>query len=160
MKLTDTTGIIGKVRYITTDSRTRKLLRVSEWSKNLVVRGTDTGKDIILDRMAGVNTYSLNITHADIGTGSTAPTNSDTALETAVRREAKTLATVSGNTLTLSFFFSDANLPDGTYNEFGTFVDGSTGTGTGQLFNRVVLSSPLVKATGQDNTIEVIFTVE
>jgi len=96
--------------------------------------------------------------HGEIGTGSTAPANDDKGLETGTHRKAVTLASVSNNVVTLQFFFADAELPNNTYYEFGTFVDGIITLGTGQIFNRGLFSPAYVKATSEDTTVEVEFT--
>lgn len=134
-------------------------IRETEEMKNLVMLGTDTGISLLLQRLIGTNTYSANITHADIGTGSTAPTDGDTVLDTAIARAVRGAESISGDQATLSFFFPDALLPDDTYNEFGTFVDGTISVDTGQIFNRIVFGAPYVKASGEDTTVRVRFTI-
>lgn len=159
LHLHETLGIRGRVRIITTDSKTGKVKRTTPWWSNLIMLGTDTGKDLILDRLAGTNTYSLNITHADIGTGTNTPTVSDTQLQTASARTTVATASVSGNVLTLQFFWADANLSNATYREFGTFCDGTASVNTGRIFNRILFGTAYTKATGEDSTIEVTFTI-
>lgn len=111
-------------------------------------------------------TYTDNATDASISSGTTAPTSTtagarattlvDTGLQTGQIRAAFTTAAAVNNIVTIRFFFSDATLPNGTYSEFGTFIDGSATLGTGQLFNRATFSSTgYVKATGEDTSIEV-----
>lgn len=158
IKQKEQTGISGRVRIITYQAGTKEILRRTPWFKNLVVSGTNTGRNLICQRLAGTNTYSLNITHADIGTGTNVPQNTDIALQTAVVRAAKTNAIVANNVVTLQFFFSDAALPNGTYREFGTFVDGLAGMGTGKLFNRVLFGIAYLKSAGEDTTVEIAFT--
>jgi len=147
--------IKGRVRVITTKAGTNQILRISEWTKNLIVLGENTGRNLILKKLAGDNTYSLNITHADIGTGTNPPSNSDTQLQTPTARAALSGYTISTNLSTLRFFFSDALLPNGTYREFGTFIDGSGTLSSGRLFNRALFSSPYTKSSGEDSTFEV-----
>jgi len=147
--------IKGRIRVITTKAGTNQILRISEWTKNLIVLGENTGRNLILKRLAGDNTYSLNITHADIGTGTNPPSNSDTQLQTPTVRAAISGYTISSNLLTLRFFFSDALLPNGTYTEFGTFIDGSGTLSSGRLFNRALFGSPYTKSSGEDSTFEV-----
>lgn len=134
-------------------------IRETEFEKNLVMLGTNTGITLLLQRLIGTNTYSANVTHADFGTGSTPATQADTTLETAVARAVRGSESISGAVASMSFFFPDALLPDGSYNEFGTFIDGTISVDTGQLFNRIVLGSPYVKATGEDTTVRVKFTI-
>jgi hypothetical protein len=70
-----------------------------------------------------------------------------------------TNALVSNNVATIQFFFADSALPNGTYTEFGAFIDGSGAMSSGQLFNRVLFGTPYVKAAGEDTTIEVEITI-
>jgi len=172
----ENSGITGKVRIITTKSlpkgffnwlwykvilgkKTGQKLRETEFTSNLVMLGTNTGKSLILNRLNADNTYSLNITYGDIGTGTNTPAVSDTTLQTPTVRVAKANGSVSSNILSLFFFFSDAVLANGTYREFGSFVDGSATVSTGKIFNRVLFASPYVKASGEDTTVQVDFTL-
>ena len=157
--MNESVGLKGKVRIITTDSITGEVKRVSNWYENMIMLGTDTGKDIILDRLNGVNTYSLNISHIDIGTSSTAPTAADTELNAAVARAAKATGVVSSNQVTFRFFFASADLANGNYWEVGTFIDGSSGTGTGKIFNHALFGSVYAKGSNEDTTLEVVFTI-
>ncbi len=127
--------------------------------KNLLMQSTGRGLDVIVQRLLSINTYSLNITKGAIGTGSTPPTVNDTQLvaET-VRVSPSTTQDIGYNEAVLQFFFPDANLANGTYNEFGTFIDGAAGANTGQLFNRAIFASPYVKTAGTDTTVEVDIT--
>lgn len=128
---------------------------------NIVVLGSNTGKNLIIQRLASQNTYSLNITYGEIGTGSTAVAASDTVLTTPSVRVATTLSTVGTglNIVSLQFFFPDSGLANATYYEFGTFVDGSATIGTGQMFNHILFSTPYTKNASEDTTIQVDFTV-
>lgn len=155
----ENTGIVGRIRIITRKVGTKRILRRTKWMKNLVVSSANYGRNIICQRLAGTNTYSLNITHGEIGTGSTAPANSDTGLVSGVARSGDPFASVVNNVVTIQFFFGDAQLADGTYREFGTFIDGTITLGTGQLFNRILFSPVYTKATGEDTTCEVEFTI-
>lgn len=152
-------GVSGRVRITTYKAGTKKIIKRGKWSKNLVVSGTDTGRNLICQRLGGTNTYSLNVTHADIGTGTNTPQNSDTQLQTPTVRGALTAAIISSNVVTLQFFFSDSALANGTYREVGSFVDGSGSVSTGKLFNRALFGSPYTKVTGQDTTVEVELTI-
>lgn len=136
-----------------------KKIRETEEQHNLIMLGTNTGISLILQRLIGTNTYTGNITHADIGTGNTSPTTADTQLQTATTRAVRGAQSITGGQADFSFFFPDALLSNGTYKEFGTFVDGTISVNTGQLFNRLVFGTPYVKASGEDTTIKVRFTL-
>jgi len=127
---------------------------------NLIVTGAGGyGRNIIARQLTGDTTYALAIAYGEIGTGSTAPANSDTALTTPTLRKAVEDTDLSNNVATISFFMTDAELANGTYYEFGTFIGGSITIGTGRLFNHALFSPSYVKATGEDTTIEVEFTI-
>lgn len=157
--LTAKIKIAGRIRITTRDAETGKIKRRTRWMRNLVVSGTNTGRNLIAQRLASTNTFTLNITHGDIGTGTAAPANSDTQLQTPTVRAAVTNQIISNNIATLQFFFPDSLLPNGTYNEFGTFVDGTGTLSSGKLFNRILFGTAYVKASGEDTTVEVQFTI-
>lgn len=156
--LNEQSGITGKVKI--TAVKDGQVVYRQEYN-NLVVSGSGGyGKNIVARRLASDNTYTLNLKYADLGTGTNAPTLADTALQTAVARASVVSnQSVADNVATINFFFSDAGLPNNTYTEFGTFVDGTSSVGSGRLFNRLIFGSPYTKTTGTDTTIEVTFTV-
>jgi len=127
---------------------------------NLIMDSPNYGLDLIIQRLVGNNTYSLNILYGEIGTGTTTPALGDTALTTPTNRAAVGFQQDYGSTDAIfQFFFSDSQLANQTYNEFGTFVDGSTTIGSGQLFNHALLSPGYAKVAGQDTTCEVDISV-
>jgi len=135
-------------------------LGIASRKHNLIVSSSGYGKNIIARRLASDNTYTGNITHGEIGTGTNAPALTDTGLQTGTVRVAFQTTTISNNIATIRFFLSDATLPNGTYTEFGTFIDGTATLGTGQLFNRALFSGAgYAKATGEDTTIDVEFDI-
>lgn len=136
----------------------RTVLRETAWMSNIVLASSERGIYLFLDRMAGITTYSGVITHADIGKDNTAATSADTGLGDPILRAQTGLANRTTNQASFRFFFSDALLPDDTYNEIMMFTDGTATLGTGRPFNRIVFDDPLVKATGEDNSILVRVT--
>lgn len=149
--------IKGKFRVITTDSITGEVKRITPFYDNIVVDGTDTGFNLILDRLNSDNTYSLNITHIDIGTNATTPALSDT-LTGAVARASKATGTVVVSSLTLRFFFASADLANGTYQDVKLAIDGTSTVDTGKCFTRALFGTPYVKGTNEDTTIEYILS--
>lgn len=138
----------GKYRIITTDATTGKVLKTSPWIKNLIMLGTNTGVNIILNRLANVLTYDNIITSAEIGTGTNTPAASDTNLQTpTVTGIGVASSSVSSGSILLSFFIPSSSLSNGTYNEFGL----RCGT---QLFARSIITPAYTKGTNQDTTIE------
>ena len=148
----------GRIRTITKKAGTNEVLRISEWTENLIMDGTNTGINIIMDKLNSDNTYTLNITHADIGTGTATPTHADTQLQTAVARTSKANGYVTGDVLSLFFFWPDASLTNGTYTEFGAFIDGASGINTGQIFEHALFQLPYAKSAGEDTTVQLDIT--
>lgn len=154
--------IKGRVRIFGRDAVTGEIVADTGWKNNLVMLSSTTGKGLILQRLIGVNTYSLNITNLDIGTGTTPPAVTDTMLDAAVARADNPVASIISNVASFQFFIADADLPNGTYTEVGTFVDGTDSVvDTGQIFNRALFGtgSEYVKTTGVNTTIQVDFTL-
>lgn len=101
------------------------------------------GKNAIAQRLSGQASVG-DITYCAAGTGSTAPDQSDTALETEIFRKLISVRSYSGNVATFQIFFttSEAN---GSLAELGLFGNGvgrtASGTpGSGQLFCRSAIS--------------------
>lgn len=151
--------IQGRVRAIGVDKFTGEMVADTGWSKNLIMLATNTGKGLILQKLGGNNTYTANILYMDIGTGTTTPAASDTQLTAAVARVGSPAASVTSNVLSMQFFFPDSSLANTTYNEVGTFVDGSAAVNTGQIFNHALFATPYVKTAGVDTTLQVDFTI-
>jgi hypothetical protein len=148
-------GIKGKVRWICTDNDGNEI-RKSDWNDNVVTTITKTD---ILDRLNSDNTYDLNIDYLDIGTSSTTPAIGDTNLNAGVARASKVTGTRVSNTLTLSFYFTDAGLTNGSYWEVGTFSDGTATLGNGRLRNHALFGSVYTKGTGENTTVEVQLSI-
>jgi hypothetical protein len=152
-------GLKGEVIVRAYRAGTKELLREIR-TPNVIVVGPSRGKDLIVQRLIGTNTYSLNITHGELGTGSSAPAATDTQLESPVARAGVGYAADNAlTTAVLHFFFPDASLPNGTYREFGSFVDGNSSLNSGRMFNHALLSDPYEKVSGVDTTVELNVTV-
>ncbi len=127
---------------------------------NLVMQGSYTGKDQFIKRLIGDTTYSASINYGAIGSSSTPVAVTDTQLGAEVARVIWSTAIDTGfNQATFQFFFPDSALADGTYNEFGTFVDGTASANTGKIFNHALFASAYVKAAGTDTTVQVDITL-
>lgn len=152
-KIISQSAFTGRYRIIGTDSRTGKILSQTPWIDNLVMNGANTGVRIAVARLVGTLTYDLTITKAKIGTGTNAPADGDTDLQTPVyTQNSIASASASGNVASLSIFMATGDLANGTYTEFALFA------GT-QIFTRSLISPSYVKGTNQDTTIEYEITV-
>lgn len=87
------------------------------------------------------------ISHQQLGTGTTAPANGDTALQTPSVGTKKTVSSMSysSNQVNITSFWA-ANEATGTWREFGLFID------TTVLFNRVAIN--ITVATGDALTLD------
>jgi hypothetical protein len=134
----------------------RYFIRTAVETRNLIMGSAGYGLDLIIQRLVGINTYSLNILWGEIGTGATTPTLADTALTAPTNRAGVGFQQDYGSTdAILQFFFADSQLANETYYEFGTFVDGSSTIGSGRLFNHALISPGYEKVAGQDTTVQV-----
>lgn len=154
-------GIIAKgiVTIIRTDVKTGKKT-IDSVTENMIMQGTNTGLDLIIQRLVGTNAYSLNINYGEIGTGNTAVALSDVGNAIPFARSGVVFSQDFANQeAVLQFFFPDGALTNQTYYEFATFIDGSGSLGSGQIFNHVLFGTPYAKISGQDTTVQVSFTL-
>lgn len=132
------------------------------FNTNMIMKAANVGLDVIIQRLLGTNTYSLNLTYGEIGTGVTAPAITDVALTTPVARASLNNAVsqnIGNNQAQIQFFFPDNALTNSTYTEFGCFIDGTATLGSGQLFNHSLFTTPYTKSAGTDITVQVNITL-
>jgi hypothetical protein len=135
-------------------------IRTAVECPNLIMDSPNYGLDLIIQRLVGLNTYSGNILWIEIGTGSTTPTVNDTALTTpTVRLPISYQEDYATTDAIVQAYVTDANLANATYYEVGSFVDGTSSIGSGQIFNHALLSPTYTKVAGQDTTIQIDITV-
>ena len=157
---TETENRIDDLKHVMNTILKRGYIRTALVQKNLIVCSPGYGKDIIIQRLIGVNTCSLNISWVEVGTGATTPTVSDVALTTPAYRFAPSFVEDFGNNeAIIQIFMTDAQMANGTYYEVGAFCDGTSSFGTGYMFNHALFSSPYTKVSGQDTTVEIDFAV-
>jgi hypothetical protein len=122
--------------------------------KNLVVA---TGRAVFARLLIGDTTYSGAINYGALGTSSTAVSSGQTTLVAEVKRKLFARRTRSSHQSTFDFYYSKADT-DGTYQEFGTFIDGTSTVDTGQMFNRV-LTGGWTKTDQEAMTVSITFSV-
>ncbi len=149
--ITDSFALKGEVKWEKTVDGI--LVAESPWMANKIVANDGQGIYIFLDRLVSINTHSGNIKYAELGDDDTPATADDLALGNALVRTSIGAVSRSALTADFRFFYADALTPDDTYEEFGMYVDGSLTLGSGQLFNHLIFSTPLIKATGEDHTV-------
>jgi hypothetical protein len=101
--------------------------------------------------LAGDTTYTGAINYGALGSGSTAVSSANTQLATEVKRKLYGTRTQTGAQANLDFYYSKSDT-NGTYNEFGTFIDGTATVNTGQLYNRV-LTGGWTKSASESMTV-------
>lgn len=117
---------------------------------------TTVGRAVLAKRLAGINTYSGNVSHTALGTSATAPSVADTQLGTETYRKALSSGTSSNNISYLETFFTAAEV-NGTFEEYGNFIDGSGSANSGQLFNR--FTQTVAKSNVETLNVQSIITL-
>ncbi len=151
---------LGEATRVLNELRRAYFLECAVQCPNLIMDSPGYGLDLIIQRLVGNNTYSLNIGWIEIGTGTTTPTVNDTALTTPALRSAVSYQEDYGATdAIVQTYITDADLPNGTYTEVGSFIDGTSAIGSGQIFNHALLSPTYSKVSGEDTTIEIDLSI-
>ena len=109
------------------------LVRFDGVNTNLVAA---VGREVFARRLAGDVTYTGEITFGALGNGATPSfTSSDTQLNSEVGRKAVSDSAYDSNIAYIDFFFASGDIADGTYTEWGTFIDGTATADSGQAFS-------------------------
>jgi len=118
------------------DFETAKKMRGNpDWEKHNII--VTVGRSVLAQLLAGETTYSGEINYGALGTEvAPVPANSDTQLGTEVFRKLVASQSYEDNVCYLDFFYTAGDC-DGTYTEFGNFIDGEAGADTGQLFSYI-----------------------
>lgn len=145
MKSSNTIKIKGHWKFIVRNIITGEK-RIYEYD-NLV---PTVGRTAMATQIAGNNTQEMQAISIEIGTGTNAPANGDTALQTPTHRKAIGSGANVSNVATISVNYSVADLALGattTFREAGLIGHGNTTTaqattvgGTGILYSRVAIN--------------------
>lgn len=122
--------------------------------KNLI---PTIGRSVLMQRLAGTTTYTGVINYGALGSGSTAPANADTELDIEVFRKPVASASFTDNIAFIDFFFTQGDT-NGTYNEWGTFIDGTGSANSGQMFSHM-LTGGWTKSSSNTMTIACTYTL-
>jgi len=117
---------------------------------------TTIGRAIFAQRLGGDNTFTGNVSHTALGTDNTAEVIGDTKLGTETFRKALSSGTDSSNQAFIETFYTAAEV-NGTFEEYGHFIDGSGAADSGQLFNR--FTQTVVKSTVETLNVQSIITI-
>lgn len=158
IKLEEAKSVKGVITVRAYKAGTKELVQEIV-TPNLIMLSANHGRDILVQWLIAAftaTTVPTGINYGAIGTGQTAPALTDTQLTTETVRSSPSAATNNGlGQAQLQFFFPDANLANGTYYEFGTFIAGTASANSGYIFNHALFSTPYAKTTGTDTTVEV-----
>lgn len=88
-------------------------------------------------------TPTFKANYVGLGSGSSAPANSDTALQSESTRAAFSNRSATNNVAYLDAFFPSTVVGGNTYLEAGIFVDGTASANTGYLLSRVAINQVL-----------------
>lgn len=107
---------------------------------------TTSGRTREAERLCGVETYTGIINYGALGTSDTAPTNADTQLGAEVFRKVVASALNVNNIAYIDFYFTKADC-NGTYEEFGTFIDGTASANSGKIYTHALTGGWVKLAT-------------
>lgn len=139
------------IKELSSICETRQVVR-----ENLVVA---SGRAVFSRLLVGDTTYSGAINYGALGTSSTAVSSAQTTLVAEVARKLFARRTRSTHQATFDFYYSK-NDTDGTYQEFGTFIDGTDTANSGVMFNRVLTGGGgWVKTDQEAMTVSITFSV-
>lgn len=96
---------------------------------------TTVGRSVLAQRLGGDTTYTGSIAYTALGTDNTAPAVGNTTLGTETYRKAVSSGIDSNNIAYIETFYTAAEV-NGTFEEYGNFIDGSAAADSGELFNR------------------------
>ncbi len=142
-------------KYLFLVREMRDLFFVREYKVTNLI--TTEGRAVLAARLANDTTYTGIINYGALGSSATAPTNADTQMTAEVFRKVVASASDTTNQAFIDFFYSKADT-NGTYEEFGTFIDGTATINTGQMFTHA-LTGGWVKSASESLTVSVTYTI-
>lgn len=140
--------------YVSLTGRLKRYMTREETIKNLI---TTAGRSVISQRLANTTTYTGVINYGVLGSSATAVNNADTQLGTEVFRKVVASSSYTTNVAFIDFFYSKADT-NGTYQEFGTVIDGTASANTGQLFTHA-LTGGWTKTSSESMTVSCTYTI-
>lgn len=142
-------------KYLSLVQEIRDLFFVREYKVTNLI--TTEGRSVLAQRLANDTTYTGIINYGALGSSATAPDNGDTQMTTEVFRKVVASASDTTNQAFIDFFYSKSDT-SGTYEEFGTFIDGTASADTGQMFTHALTGS-WVKSASESLTVSVTYTI-
>lgn len=136
------------------DSKTGRIKRAKKFHNIIPTVGRAAIANNLTDSTPSPS--SLLVDYCEVGTGTNAPANGDTTLQTAHTRTAVASRTNSNNIAYITGFFS-ATEAVATLREAGLFIAGSITLGTGTLFSRVAIN--VTKSNTETLTLDWTITI-
>jgi len=96
----------------------------------------NAGFNTLARRLCNDTTYTGYINKMALGTGSPTPAATDTQLTTETYRNTTASGTASSNIAYCTAYFTETEC-NGTYTEFGNFIDGTGTANSGQLWSHI-----------------------
>jgi len=112
--------ILGKLKWL-------------DYNPNVIC---NAGFAVVAERLVGTFTYTGEVTKMVLGTGSCTAAAGDTTLETEDYRNDTASGTSASNIAYLTAFYTETEV-NGTFTEFGNFIDGGAGADSGQLWSHI-----------------------
>ena len=143
-----------RMHYLELLEQLKKFMTREMVVENIVVT---VGRSVIAQRLANTTIYTGIINYGALGSSSSAVNNADTQLGTEVFRKVVASASYTTNNAYIDFFYSKADT-NGTYNEFGTFIDGTGAANSGQMFTHA-LTGGWTKSSSESMTVSAQYTI-
>ena len=126
------------------------------WEKHNII--VTAGRSVFARRLAGNTTYTGAINYGALGTqASPSIVNAATQLGTESYRKLASSTAYSSNIAYVDFFYAATDC-NGTYTEFGNFIDGTASANTGQLFSYIATGG-WVKSSVQSLFVSCQYTI-
>jgi len=109
------------------------------------------GFNVLAQILSGDYADTGQITHMALGDGVGTPAVGDTTLFNEVYRNATASSTSSGAIAICTAFYTEVEV-DGTFTEFGNFIDGGAGVDTGLLWSHINVN--WVKTSSESLTVQ------
>lgn len=153
LAIPENAGLKGVYTCTIRDAKTGRVKRTYKY-ENLI---PTVGRTMIANNLTdSTPTNVMVVTHVELGSGTNAPANADTTLQTAVYRNVVASLTNVNNIGYASGFFT-ALETSGTYREIGLFCNGTGTLGTGILLSRVAVN--ITKSTSETLTVDWTLTI-
>lgn len=153
MNLKDNFVLKGHWKFTIRDARTGKIKQILEYDNLLPT----VGRAMIANNLANASPdNAMLVNYFALGTGTTAPANGDTTLETEVFRNAIASRMNANNIAYFTGFLAATDDAD-TYKEAGLFSDATGAADSGILLSHVAIN--VTKAITETLTVDITLTI-